>query len=79
MARNDHGNKNTYGHTRSGGRAPLGSGGRFQALSAKLAAEPGVRNPNALAASIGRKKYGNAAMSRMAQKGKQQNDADGDE
>ena len=77
MARNDHGNKNTYGHTRSGGRAPLGSGGRFQALESKLSSEPGVRNPAALAASIGRKKYGNAAMSRMAQKGK--NDADGDE
>ena len=36
----------------------LGGGGRFAALEGKLAARPGVRNPAALAASIGRKKYG---------------------
>ncbi len=36
----------------------LGSGARFAALKDKLAQEPGVRNPGAVAASIGRKKYG---------------------
>jgi hypothetical protein len=35
----------------------LGSGARFKALSAKFAAE-GARDPKALAAAIGRKKYG---------------------
>jgi hypothetical protein len=38
--------------------AKLGSGQRFQSLKSKLATEPGVKNPGALAASIGRKKYG---------------------
>lgn len=36
----------------------LGSGQRFQSLKDKLAKEPGVRNPAAVAAAIGRKKYG---------------------
>ena len=36
---------------------PLGSGQRFASLENKLA-QRGVRNPGALAASIGRKKYG---------------------
>lgn len=36
---------------------PLGSGQRFASLETKLA-KRGVRNPAALAASIGRKKYG---------------------
>lgn len=39
-------------------KPPLGSGSRFKALEAELADKPGVRNPAALAASIGRKKYG---------------------
>ena len=38
--------------------APLGQGGRFAALEQKLAARPGVTNPGALAAFIGRKKFG---------------------
>lgn len=36
---------------------PLGTGQRFASLESKLA-QRGVRNPAALAASIGRKKYG---------------------
>lgn len=48
----------------------LGSGGRFVALSRKLAAEPGVRDPAALAASIGRKKYGKKKFQSLAAKGK---------
>ena len=50
--------------------AKLGSGARFAALKAKLGHRPGVKNPGALAAAIGRKKYGNAKMSAMAAKGK---------
>lgn len=38
-------------------KAPLGSGGRFKALMGKLENE-GADNPRALAAFIGRKKYG---------------------
>lgn len=36
----------------------LGGGGRFAKLKGELASRPGVTNPGALAASIGRKKYG---------------------
>src|SRR5215813_10831490 len=36
----------------------LGGGGRFQKLESSLASKPGIRNPAAVAASIGRKKYG---------------------
>jgi len=49
---------NTGGHAAPNANAPLGQGGRFAALKQKLAARPGVKNPAALAASIGRKKYG---------------------
>lgn len=48
---------------------PLGSGGRFAALKRKLASQ-GAANPGALAASIGRKKYGNAKMARLAALGR---------
>ena len=47
----------------------LGGGGRFSGLEHKLAAEPGVHNPGALAASIGRAKYGGHKMGMMAQHG----------
>jgi hypothetical protein len=39
-------------------KPPLGSGQRFAALKSDLADRPGVTNPGALAAYIGRKKYG---------------------
>lgn len=51
-------------------KAKLGSGKRFASLKSKLAKEPGVTNPGALAASIGRKKYGGAKMAKLAARGK---------
>jgi hypothetical protein len=46
-------------------KAKLGSGKRFKALSAKLAAR-GAYNPEALAAWIGRKKYGKKKYSKIS-------------
>jgi hypothetical protein len=51
-------------------KPPLGSGARFSALTQQLAAKPGVQNPRALAAAIGRKKYGKKKMGAMAAKGR---------
>lgn len=42
----------------------------FTALKNKLADRPGVTNPAALAASIGRKKYGSKAMARASSLGR---------
>tara|TARA_R100000008_G_C3571855_1_gene162678 strand:+ start:1305 stop:1523 length:219 start_codon:yes stop_codon:yes gene_type:complete len=47
----------------------LGSGKRFKNLSSKLK-KKGVKNPEALAAYIGRNKYGNEKMTAMAAKGR---------
>jgi hypothetical protein len=52
-------------------RAPLGQGGRFAALRAELARR-GVRNPSALAAYIGRKKYGKKKFQMLAAKGRRE-------
>jgi len=41
----------------------------FDKLAAKLAKQPGVTNPRALAASIGAKKYGRATMQQAASRG----------
>ena len=38
----------------------------FEKLERSIAQEPGVRNPAAVTASIGRKKYGNAKMQNAA-------------
>jgi hypothetical protein len=46
----------------------LGSGGRFKALVNKLKGK--VSNPAAVAASIGRKKYGKTKFQKLAAKGK---------
>ena len=46
-----------------------GGGGRFAALKKKLAAQ-GAKDPGALAAAIGRKKYGKRKMSKWASQGK---------
>jgi hypothetical protein len=51
-------------------KAPLGEGGRFAALSAKLAKRPGVTDPDALAATIGRKRLGKARFQALAAKGR---------
>ena len=50
--------------------AKLGSGGRFAALKSKLAKRGDVSNPGAVAAFIGRKKYGAATMAKMAAAGR---------
>jgi len=47
----------------------LGSGKRFAAIEKKAAAS-GARNPAAVAASAGIKKYGAKKMSKMAAKGR---------
>ncbi len=48
----------------------LGTGARFAALTKKIAAKGNVSNPAAVAASIGRKKYGSSKMAQMAAKGR---------
>lgn len=48
---------------------PLGSGGRFKKLVAKFRSK-GVSDPAALAAHIGRKKYGKKRFQQMSRKGK---------
>ena len=47
----------------------LGSGARFKALTTKLK-KGGAKNSKALAAYIGREKYGKEEMAKMATKGK---------
>ena len=47
----------------------LGSGARFAAVE-RSAARSGARNPAAVAAAAGRKKYGAAKMAKMAAKGR---------
>lgn len=50
-------------------KAKLGSGKRFAAVS-RSAARSGARDPDAVAAAIGRKKYGARKMAAMAAKGR---------
>lgn len=50
-------------------RPKLGSGKRFKMLANKMARE-GVEDPDAVAASIGRRKYGNKRMQSMAIQGR---------
>lgn len=47
----------------------LGSGQRFKKLKEVLA-KKGARDPGAVAAAIGRKKYGNERFQKLAEKGK---------
>lgn len=49
---------------------PLGSGRRFRGLSAKLAKNPRIKNPDAVAAMIGRKKFGAERYAKLAAKGR---------
>jgi hypothetical protein len=60
-------------------KAPVGEGGRFAALKEKLSSRRGkartgksrkVNNPGALAAYIGRKKYGKKKFQKMAGAGR---------
>lgn len=46
-------------------KAKLGAGGRFAAVEA-AAKKSGARNPAAVAAAVGRKKYGAKKMAKMA-------------
>ena len=50
-------------------KGKLGSGSRFKVLTKKLSAK-GAKNPKALAASIGRKKYGAKKMTKLASAGR---------
>jgi hypothetical protein len=50
-------------------KPPLGTGERFKQLTTKLSRK-GVEDPKALAASIGRKKYGKAKFQSLAAKGR---------
>jgi hypothetical protein len=50
--------------------AKLGSGKRFASLAKSLGSKPGITDPAALAASIGRKKYGAKRFNKLAAKGK---------
>lgn len=50
-------------------RPPLGTGERFRRLKSKLA-KRGARNPGALAAWIGRKKYGKKKFQQLAAAGR---------
>lgn len=52
------------------GKPPLGSGQRFADLESKLRGR-GIRNPAALAASIGRKKYGPKKFAQLGRHGRQ--------
>jgi hypothetical protein len=58
------------GATAMAKKPPLGSGTRFKSLEHELARRGGVKNPAALAASIGRAKYGEKRMSGMSAKGR---------
>ena len=51
------------------GNMKLGGGGKFSALAMSLK-EKGADDPLALAASIGRKKYGKEKFQKLAAKGK---------
>ncbi len=51
-------------------KAKLGSGARFRALEKKIAARRDVDNPAAVAAAIGRKKYGPKRMAELAAAGR---------
>lgn len=48
----------------------IGGGGRFQALKSKLAKSGKVSDPGAVAAAIGRKKYGAKRMAKMSAAGR---------
>lgn len=49
---------NDAAKTYNGKSMALGGGGRFAKLKDQLSSKPGVTDPGALAAAIGRKKYG---------------------
>ena len=48
----------------------LGGGGRFAKLEKSIAAKGGVKDPAAVAAAVGRKKYGKKKFQQMATAGR---------
>lgn len=58
------------GASKPAAKAPAGKGTRFKAMVKKLKRKKGVKDPNALAAAIGRSKFGKGKMGRMAAKGR---------
>lgn len=57
------------GKSQPSAKAKVGSGKRFDALEKKLAAK-GVQKPGALAAALGRAKFGPKKMTALATKGR---------
>lgn len=55
----------------------VGTGARYRGLEAKLAGKHGVNNPSALAAAIGRKKYGAKRMAQLAAAGRRRKNPEG--
>lgn len=53
----------------AGKSTKLGGGGRFKKVAASARAS-GARNPNAVAAAVGRRKYGAKKMATMAAAGR---------
>mgnify|MGYP001567808747 FL=1 len=51
-------------------KGKAGTGARFKRLKKTLAKRKGVKNPGALAAFIGRKKFGKRRMAKMAAAGR---------
>jgi len=51
-------------------KPPLGSGKRFAALKSEIAKKGKVKDPGAVAAAVGRKKYGAKKFQALAAKGK---------
>ena len=65
--------KNLIKAKREKGKPKLGSGKRFQQLAKELGSRKGkakVKNPAALAAVIGRNKFGKVAFAKLSAKGK---------
>ena len=50
-------------------KPPLGTGARFKAVE-ESARKSGARDPAAVAAAAGRKKYGQAKMAQLSKKGR---------
>lgn len=48
----------------------LGTGKRFAALKTDLAKKPGVTDPGALAAAIGRRKFGASKFAKLSARGR---------
>lgn len=58
------------GKSEPAARAPAGKGTRFKAMVSKLKRKKSVQDPEALAAAIGRSKFGKGKMQGMAARGR---------